>query len=730
MRLLKINTLSAIIYNLSSLLLTFITLLFTSIPAGLAQSNSDDTNIALAISMLSPKKIAADRTLEDRARQILLQQLENEQFLVSVETEFDATKIKDAIGEKSEIRLRTLPKTLRGKDLVRAFTDGVTSDNAFLYFKSIKVIVILDENVPSNLEPILGRALTKGLALRVDRGDAVSISKEKLNLERSNKLREQLENANKDRSRTFEEAGRLQSNVKALESQKLTLEAQRSQLEAAKADVEQRLRIALSDLEKEKKLAEDLQERVNALENVTEEDNSRVGQVRRLVKGLELPATLLPIALVFAIVLIILATAYISSANRRSKNLAAGLQNLAGAVEKMGANSSKNTVPGLISPLPQVSATAQPNPQLGPEAQTPLLGGGDQQMDIARREAEAAWVLMQKRPYPMLSALRDWLLDEADQEKFVAFSDAIGVENARQLWNKFPRQDIENLNKAMFKTIQKSTAYSTVTQLYRFVSYELAGKPAFFENLELEFLVALSDSELAEVLSRCELETAACCFLFVSPKRAAKLYELVEGHSPRDLMSVLGSLSDLNETGAQTHIAALKAEAEKVEPKSGFALSSHLAVLLQASSAEKKDAISEVLDNNDKLSAEVRSRVITFADVMQLEKEIIAELILPLEAEQIAALFLTLPGSVANQLASLLSQKVVIAVREEYNRSNSKPTLRRKATVLGERLQNVIIARVKEMMAEGLIELPTSVKQANRQSTSSDEDDDGFQQTG
>lgn len=635
--------------------------------------------------LLEGKKSHVEQQLEERARKVIASQLDAGQYLLYVKVQMDDRKIGREIAKiraQKKLRLRSLPANVQQQDEAEIrFLSEMTDETIFLYIGKKIVSFTVDSGLTADQVNSLRGALVN--AIGITAADEFKVSQTKM---ATSSMQNRLEQAGQEAAQAREQARRTEMLLRELEIKKQEAGTQAAQLDT-------KVNRLQDELMREREKADELKKQLDEFGS----DKTALGKLRRLVKGFELPLTLLPIALIIAAI----AVWAIRSSQKSTQNIAAGLQGLAAAAQRIAQTQQQTAQLGNNDNSQQVKALAEGNAALPESAEG---------LELSHKEAMHTWELLKKNESLLLSVLKDWLSDSEGRIRFIYFSEAIGAEDTRALWEKFPKAELELLEPLLFTKVPKSAAYSTVLQLHRAVGKEVAGKPPFFTKLDLSFLSSLQDFELAEVMDNSSIEAAAAALLFVTPKRATKLLALQKTHMKENLIQTMRSLTEMTEAVGAQYAAELKQYKPQTSKAVGFDLAEHMVVLLESSNAQQdtKQAVARLLETDKTLSIKVRSRVLTFAEVLMLDDETISDLVSPLSPEQVAQLVFPMEEKQAEKILSFFSQKVVFAIRQEAGRINQKASSRRAARGESNRIQQAIVRRVKVLIEQGQIELNTN----------------------
>jgi|GEM_PF-6412350 len=691
-------------------------------PAARGASSAQDAQNLQLNSILSAKQIALEGQLEDRVRKLVPG--ESGQYLLVVKVSLDKARIAreflppaKPVETSPRMRSRVLPfASSETSDTPQTLSRDLTTDVLFGFISRINVSLTLDTSLGADQVAGIKQAIEQALQITPGRG-AVTVKQAGMS---SAGMRRALD---EEKGRSEIEKAKLQAEIRSMtdEMRKLRIESSTANSNRSPPVDDAKLSRLLAEIDTLKGVVGSIDSRTGRTPaEVKKEFAGPLAPVKRVLEGLEIPAALVVMALAGLLVVSIIGFVYTRVQSRTANNLAAGLSALAGAVNKIATNQAQ-AQGGFGRDV--IDAQAAQAAQLGAGGAAgnaqPLLGGGEggngtsQSLELAAKEAMGTLDLLRRVPYPMLSALKDWLTEPEGMLRFLAFSEAIGAENARALWSKFPREEIDSLGPYMYRPVSKAQAYATVLQLYRYVTKEMGTKPLWFAGLDLEFLVSLGDHELAELIDSMEMETAACGMLFVSSGRAGRLLKLLRETQPEDLVGTMKDMATVSEADARRHAETLKREKPQARSTNEFDISDTLVHMLEGVDAQARDAALRILEEDPELGTRIKARVFTFDDALKVDDDTLTELLSVFETEQLATLLLGLPQAQSQRIANLFGEKVRFGLGEEIQRLNAKPSLQRKARVASATLQSALARRVKALVDSGQVALGEGKREAS-----------------
>ena len=611
--------------------------------------------------------------LEQRVRFVLAKHLEEGRFILYIKAQLDEVKLKNQISKK--IPLLTLPKNVLEEDQKRLFFESLNKDTLQPYIKSILVQVTVDNSVNDTQSKLFQKIIYDVLDLNAKRGDKIQMSKAefqknpletemaqiKLSLQEANKAKQDYED-----------------KIKKLESDS---QNKLRELERSIQDKE-------TELQKTQAKADKTQDNIIKLEKQVSENKEELsfyqpplGEIKKMIKGLEIPLTFIPITFLLFLAAIILGLISQWNSQRRLQSFLQGIQNVAASFQKKYAPTTVDK---------ETSGSSS-------------IGGVESSLNEEdfKEEATAAWRTLKGSLYFMASCLKDWLINEEGKMRFVQFSLGLDAEFLETLWRLYPTQDIQDLKDKLNNNFSKSQCYLSILQLQRLILQEKLQKPTFVENISPLYLIKMTDAQLTNIMDRASLEASAACLLFLTSSRSLRIIEGLTTYEPTTLILKMREVINLAEDRLRDLMLEIQNMAE--EEKNESILS-----LLQGGSPKLQGSLPFLLQADPDLARQIQARMVTFADVLQLDKTLLQELLDPLSPENIAILLTGLPPESLNRVTACVSQGVRQDAELEFRRLKSRGTLWKRAQKESLNWQQKLSLTLKQWIQDGIIDIRRS----------------------
>ncbi len=611
--------------------------------------------------------------LEQRVRFVLAKHLEEGRFILYIKAQLDEAKLKNQISKK--IPLLTLPKNVLEEDQKRLFFESLNKDTLQPYIKSILVQVTVDNSVNDTQSKLFQKIIYDVLDLNAKRGDKIQMSKaefQKNPLETEMaQIKTSLQEANKAKQDYEDKIKKLESD-----SQNKLRELERS------------IQDKETELQKTQAKADKTQDNIAKLEKQVSENKEELsfyqpplGEIKKMIKGLEIPLTFIPITFLLFLAAIILGLISQWNSQRRLQSFLQGIQNVAASFQKKYAPTTVDK---------ETSASSS-------------IGGVESSLNEEdfKEEATAAWVTLKGSLYFMASCLKDWLINEEGKMRFVQFSLGLDAEFLETLWRLYPTQDIQDLKDKLNNNFSKSQCYLSILQLQRLILQEKLQKPTFVENISPLYLIKMTDAQLTNIMDRASLEASATCLLFLTSSRSLRIIEGLTTYEPTTLILKMREVINLAEDRLRDLMLEIQNMAE--EEKNESILS-----LLQGGSPKLQGSLPFLLQADPDLARQVQARMVTFADVLQLDKTLLQELLDPLSPENIAILLTGLPPESLNRVTACVSQGVRQDAELEFRRLKSRGTLWKRAQKESLNWQQKLSLTLKQWIQDGIIDIRRS----------------------
>lgn len=614
--------------------------------------------------------------LQEKAQRLLSRQLDDGVFIIEVKAELNDAAIQQAIGVDSKnkkIQMLTLPREILPEDRARLFAEQLTLEGMGTFVKNIRVNASFDTSIDQGQQKVFEGLLTNALNLNAKRGDKLTVTRTKLSAKSSSQL--------SDLKGAFEtartESQRLQGEKQTLTTEKVAMTQKIDQLQ---------------------KEVESLKSTNKSLEEDLSIYKTPMGDIKKIIKGLELPITMIPIALVVMFFLFVIMNISMRAQNARARQMFEGVQVIGTALSKIGVRpgaSGSGTVIDASSKATEALLARAAAPSASPEMSS-------ENFDQIRAEALELWKELMEQSYLTIAYLKDWLQNPREAMKFASLTEAIGVSESVKLFSMIPKSELTELRKLRTNG-SRGQGYNAIFELARMVQADATERPKWFFETTFDILNKLSDEELIRAIQNTSREGTAMALFVLTPTRVAR----VIGYAPQ-LADALGSLKALtvaDESQRTQYVTEVLERAQATLPENLGVVTDHLLSVVERGSPETRERILSMVAGDAQLSQLIGRNSVSIADVMRLDEEVLNEMIDGLEPPQIASLYISLPQNLGNRIVGLLPDKQRLSVQSEFERISRKPNLVRKAKVEGQQIQGALVAQAKQMAEQGLIEL-------------------------
>ncbi|MEY4063990.1 MAG: hypothetical protein RIR26_198 [Pseudomonadota bacterium] len=676
-----------------------------------AKGKSSANNMDALLSILDLKVNAAEKELEDRVRRIVGSQMDtpySQYVKITVDRAKFAQKLK--VFEVSS-KLRTLPSA--ATEGAGRYVRGLSVEDVFALIKSVKVSLTIDKSVSNEQEANLKKSISAALNLKSERGDVVEVERSDM---MSASIKSKQEAFNREQQNVAFQNKKLEMMLREMELQNRAL-ANKGKDKMTTDQLALEIRRISDDIkelrdsnERELRL---LQEKTAQMQQKTQKEEKtqdpkyegQLGKVKKWIEGLELPLTLLPLGLLFALVFLKMA----GGQGKTAGALKLGLEELGKSVQSMA-----ETLAGAAKTISASSAnesnTGKGAAQSAQQAEPARTEGGA--IELLQADAVNTWQLLIGMPYFLLSVMKDWLNEAENREAFLQVTEAVGAEAAAWIWSRFPAEEIEQLGPLLIKPISKTSAFSAVSLLYRAAVREAGTKPLFVREMaELDILITLTDQKLADALSASDDVLIATILALLTPQRAVRVMGKMGERITVEVIKEFEKIPSVPAQEAQRRILLFKSSAEKLADTAGAqSLLTCLVRVLESSDGAMQVAARQYLTENAQMAVEVRKRVITFDDVMGLDADSLFDIFGAFSPTDTASLVTGLKAEHREKILKIFSGKARMRVDEEIKKIESKKNLKKQAGVQAQRLKASTLRRVRVMRDQGLIEFESSQK--------------------
>ncbi len=676
---------------------------FIAIAADNDKPALNSSELGSLVKALEAPRHQMELQLIDKTRTALAPYVDSGDYIVSVVIALSEKKIAEfAVGKTADIQFRLLPQTVKAEDSLRTMAASLSLDEFLQLSKKITVNLTISQQLSEDYLKSLPNLLLQELHLDAARGDVVVVGRSTIASQKLAQLRTEVSSLGQARDKALDERRKLEAESIKLQLGIQQTESQKNELEKKLTHSEERVQQLTKDLESKRR---DIEEQRAKLQAAEEEANTVWGRVRHLVQGIEILVAAVLLVIVFVVLFVPVTILFFRGKRRQEDRIFEAIERVVGSFNRMSSNLSTPVGGNRLGLENSAPSNKQALPQ--PNSDTYAALGGSNVSDSERQEAEATWLQLQENHSVTLCVLYDWLTDTEGRERLLAVIDAIGSENATKLLAEFSRSERDAIGKQLDRPANKQLGYRTIMQLQRQVNFAITSRPAYFRSLDLGFVVKYSDEKVAEALAKLDIDAAASVLILLSAKRSSAVFPKLNGKlDTSQMLEKMSSLAGMTKEQADKALINFRRTLAVSEDKDDvFDVSVHLEALYAGGDAAIKSSVAKTIHGNKDLDARIGSNLLSFDDVLTLETEVLSELLAPLEPETLAALFLVLQEAQVAKLTPLLSERVQASVKEEMNRVEGRGTQKRRAMVLGNRIQAAILDQVKNLQAEGVVSI-------------------------
>ena len=628
---------------------------------------------------------------EERAKRVLGQQLSEGRFILYIKASVSPGKISELLSTKSQdTKLTSLPMSMSAKERLKVMAERLTVDQVPLFIGPLTVSLTFGSDVSNGQIASLKEATANGLGLDLKAGDSVEVKKADL-LPQS---------ASKDVEKLRHDTVIAQQKITQSESENFKLQNSFQQLRNDLAAAQEK--IAIGDREKA-----EFETKIRTLEEDLSIYKTPMGDIKKIVKGLELPLTVLPIALVFFIFASFLFFLYLRLQGTKATKFLEAADLLAQGMARAGkgnANAGRSQKSEAEKTLQASESAAQVNGSNGPI----LLGD---EIVTLKNEALEAWKDLSQYSYLSTSELREWLVaGGAQTQKLVSVMGALGPVESVKLLQKFSPNDLAQLRK--METSQDSGSklpgYSAILQLHRLISTQILNRPEAIIRLDFPELVKASDEALAEALLSVEPKSLALCLYILPENRRFKIIEAGSAKMQRDAVEGFAALEGITAERIDLELSSLRTQLVPSLLKHAvikFAVADEISQLMDEVSPKTRASLQEALSQHKRLDDLINARMVTMDDVLALDDETLGELLDEFSPEQMATLLSGLRREGVGRITKILPRKMALAVESELSRLSSRQGSLKRAQNQSLEYQTLLRDRLKDLVEEGVVEI-------------------------
>lgn len=557
------------------------------------------------------------------------------------------------------------------------------------FVRRVEVGITLDNDVAANMGKVLQDGVKSLLPKRLQKTAKIETKTSELSATTiRNRLQETEADADKARRENQElktRIGQMQSEIGAASeaSNAASLTAQTAQAEVRRLQGER----------------EALQAKINEMQEQLSVFNTPLGDIKRIIRGLELPLTLLPLALIFmggAFLVFVLAT--------RNRNV------------QLGKVSS--VIRDAASELAKAQVTAS---RQAAGAQARRETGVLERKEIARQETQIGEATDNRRleaatealrrlkasPFAVRMLVKEWLTTG----KSASLAGLIGLcdfETSEFLTAALSLEEQERLAQALQENQSSSGQVQAALALFHNLrAYEVIVPRSLLQS-DWKVFLQLSEAGSMRVLSSLATETQAFLFNLSPTALAAKWYQSLP-ESSRDAIlraSISINIHDESKIPAWTKEILLAAKSETQRVAGASVTSRGLKFLLAQHDPVAESLAAELArDPSNVAASEALEGFVSFEDALKFPQQFLAEFFVNCEETDLAGLLVTSPNPIAQFVAGLLPQQKATTVtslaRNLASQAHKKGELKRRSN----ELRNELIAAVQTTFGDELREM-------------------------
>lgn len=671
-----------------------------------AQMEAKQTNAQASAQELTPdnlayfqQKIESYRaSIEERAKQVIDSEFLRGRSITLVKVEGDPEALSAAMKSDGALSLSMLPRNVSRSKLQRQYIENLTVNALKRFVKKVDIDVTVDKTVGESQRLLVEKILRGSLNIP----DFAKISTQVSDLapsgfgEQIAALEKDRDNREQDRQRLADELARMQRD--------------RESIAAEKRSVEQSLQLEQQKVVDSSKEIQSLKDKIAEYQQELDVYKTPLGDLKKLIKGLELPMTLLPIA-VLALVAIVVVTALINGNNqKRSAVLRESIEIMSQALVKLGNRAPRSGESPVLSSA-KIDALES--------ALTPANHSNSNQGEFLaeeakniRRDAEFAWGEIEKHRFVVLCELREWLVgDSGGKQSLMSLVSALNPKDAAAIIGAFPPNEVRDLKNVVIDVSDRFRGYSLILSLHRAVQAAISVLPSFVAQLDVPNLIHASDSDIAKTIQEYSTEQRGQILRLLPTNRWSRILEIhAEMVTQDELAAILISISHQSvasdEDGYSLITAFDRRVGELMKDESGIKTSilmDDMVAAMDSFGTKLKAAMTFAQKIDPRFSQEIRERAITIEHVMSIEPEILRELVDNLDPEQISNLLSSLDQIYQEKILTQMSPRLQSAVKVDMQRITSSIARKHRASVAGREVQNHLIAKVRELVEQGVI---------------------------
>jgi hypothetical protein len=691
------------------------------------------------LALIEEKTESYRSNLEERAKKALNRDFLDGRYIVIVSVAPDFAALKRAAAKDGAVALSTLPTGVSRGKLEKLYIENIPAAAFKNYVKNLSVKITVDKSIRESQQKLAENLVRTALSLAPTA--RITVTTEDLEntrataavvavKEQMNQAKEQVSQAKEQVSQAKEQASEAKELARTIKEEKERLADEIRSLKSTTMAQDlslQQIRQENENLKAKIRSAEDL---IKKKEEEMSVYQTPLGEVKKLIKGLELPLTILPLAVIGLVVVLIALAAMSSASKRRAGILKESVETISAALSKIGYKSGRSgsDMPRELSQmLEQKQAQSPPSAGANFGAGLAMSGGlAAEEALLLKRDAESAWTEIWKHSFCAKCELREWFSSGADgRARFLSLVSALNSVDANILLESFDPAELRELKDVVVDVNVKIMGYSHILSLHRAVLAAIGTNPLLLNAENLNLIVYASDPLVAKSVQQLPAPAIASVLVFLPTNRWSRILEIAAASAD---INAISNIIALMTSAKQPTVAERENAIQLVEKKLEQLLADErnarasviddLILNLDSFGPRVKSALELAQSQNEKLAQEITSRTTTFENVLRLEADMISELIEPYDTEQLAQIMVALNNNQRNLLFRNIKGRMRSIIESDFRRMTASQSLKRKSAALGRQFMDEIVTRLKEMAEAGIVEIPRVATTATAKTTS------------
>jgi flagellar motor switch protein FliG len=214
----------------------------------------------------------------------------------------------------------------------------------------------------------------------------------------------------------------------------------------------------------------------------------------------------------------------------------------------------------------------------------------------------------------------------------------------------------------------------------------------------------------------------ALCLYILPENRRLGIIEAFSAKLQRDAVEGFASLDGTTPDRIDFELSSLKTQLVPSLLKSSvirFAIAEDITQLMDEASPKTRASLQEALSLHKDLDDQINASLITFDDVLAVDDDTLGELLDEFSPEQTAILMSGVGQEHNRRIAKILPRKIAVSVESELSRISSRQSSLKRAQNQSLEYQSLLRERLKDLVAEGVIELDKGNSSKSKESDSS-----------